>query len=122
MSISERDLKLLWWLAAGRCSKPGCPEECIKFLRAGEPTILGEMAHVIARKPGGPRGKPGSGEDSYDNLILLCPSHHAEIDKAPQGVYTIDTLLEWKRAHESRVRNSFNVQRFESLRELAIAV
>lgn len=50
MAISNTDLKKLWGLSAGRCSKPGCNEECIKFLDPNYPTIIGEMAHVIAKK------------------------------------------------------------------------
>ncbi len=84
MPISEQDIKKLWGLAAGRCSKPGCGDDCVKFFGA-DPTIIGEMAHVIARQPKGRRGVPGGGSNSYDNLILLCPTHHTEIDKAPEG-------------------------------------
>jgi hypothetical protein len=65
------------------------------------------MAHVIARKPDGPRGQADGGEDTYENLILLCPTHHTEIDKAPEGIFTVEQIYEWKQAHEERVRNSF---------------
>lgn len=69
MSVSTKDLKKLWGMAAGRCSKPGCAVECIRFLDAGDPTVIGEMAHIIANKPDGPRGQPEGGEDTYENLI-----------------------------------------------------
>jgi hypothetical protein len=122
MAISEKDIKKLWGLAAGRCSRPGCEQECIRFLDSQDPTIIGEMAHVIAKKPDGPRGRPEGGEDTYENLILLCPTHHTEIDKAPDGAFPVATIHDWKRAHEERVRTSFASPRYSDRRELAIAI
>jgi hypothetical protein len=107
MPITEKDIKKLWGLAAGRCSRPGCEQECIQFLNASDPTVIGEMAHVIAKKPGGPRGHAEGGADSYENLILLCPTHHTEIDKAPEGSFTADRIRQWKATHEERVKKSF---------------
>jgi len=102
MSIGSGDIKKLWGLAAGRCSFPGCDDECIKF--AGEDaTTVGEMAHVIAQSPKGPRGVSAGGADTYANLILLCPSHHREVDKAPDGKFPPQVLLDWKRRHEEEV-------------------
>ena len=122
MAISDKDLKKLWGLAAGRCSKPGCAEECVKFLDDKDPTVIGEMAHVIAKKPEGPRGVPAGGDDTYENLILLCPTHHTEVDKAPEGFYSVEELLEWKERHEERVRQSFLSPRFTDRTELATAI
>jgi hypothetical protein len=107
MGLSEQDIKKLWGLAAGRCSRPGCEQECIRFLNSDIPTVIGEMAHVIAKQPAGPRGRPEGGEDTYENVILLCPTHHTEIDKAPEGAFPVALLHEWKRSHEERVRTSF---------------
>lgn len=122
MAILEKDIKKLWGLAAGRCSRSGCEQECIRFLGSNDPTVIGEMAHVIAKKPDGPRGQAAGGEDTYENLILLCPTHHTEIDKAPDGVFTVDLLYSWKRAHEERVRNSFLSQKYSDHHTFASAV
>lgn len=122
MAIPEKDIKKLWGLAAGRCSKPGCEDECIKFLDATDPTVIGEMAHVIAKKPDGPRGMPSGGEDTYENLILLCPTHHTEIDKAPEGIFSAEIIHNWKQAHELRVSNSFLSPRFPDRYQLAVAI
>lgn len=118
MAIPEKDIKKLWGLAAGRCSRPGCEAECIRFLNSSDPTVIGEMAHVIAKKAGGPRGQAVGGEDVYENLVLLCPTHHTEIDKAPEGTFTVDQIHEWKRLHEERVRNSFTRQKFPTKQSL----
>lgn len=107
MGINEKDVKKLWGLAAGRCSYPGCDEECIKFLSTSDSTIIGEMAHVVAQSPKGPRGNKSGGDDSYENLVLLCPTHHTLVDKAPEGYFSIETLLKWKKDHEAEVRRTF---------------
>jgi len=122
MAISEKDIKKLWGLAAGRCSKPGCEEECITFLDPDDPTVIGEMAHVIARKPDGPRGVPDGGDDTYENLILLCPTHHRQVDKAHEGVYPATALHRWKQRHEERVRQSFLSPRYSDRTQLAGAI
>jgi len=122
MALSEQDIKKLWGLAAGRCSHPGCEQECIRFLGSDTPTVIGEMAHVIAKQPTGPRGRREGGDDTYENTILLCPTHHTEIDKAPEGAFPAALLNDWKRAHEERVRTSFASPRHPNLRSLASAI
>jgi hypothetical protein len=118
MAIDATDLKKLWGLAAGRCSRPGCDDECIRYL-GDAATVIGEMAHVIAKKPSGPRGVAAGGDDSYENLILLCPTHHTEIDKAPAGTFPVELLLEWKAQHEAQVKTAFVSPIFTNIAEIA---
>lgn len=122
MSISDIDIKKLWGLSAGRCSKPGCNEECIKFLDASDPTVIGEMAHIIAKSEDGPRGEKGGGGNSYENIILLCPTHHREVDKAPAGIFTVELLHEWKVEHENGVKESLSGPRFQSQTSFALEI
>ena len=103
MPITEKDSKKLWGLSGGRCAHPGCNCDCLPFLDETDPTVIGEMAHVIAKKPKGPRGDSTGGNDTYENLVLLCPTHHTFVDKAPVGKYTVDMLHEWKAKHEEAV-------------------
>ena len=117
MPIADQDLKKLWGLAAGRCSRPDCGTDCVKFF-GSDPTVLGEMAHIIARQPTGRRGVPGGGSNAYDNLILLCPTHHTEIDKAPEGTFPIELLHQWKDAHERRVREALAAKSYTTRAEL----
>jgi hypothetical protein len=83
-----------------------------------DPVVVGEMAHVISRKPKGPRGDGVGGDDSYENLILLCPNHHTLVDKA-EGRYPEEMLRQWKRDHETAISEAFASPLFESLHELA---
>lgn len=85
MAISETDLKLLWGRAAGLCSNPQCKKDLTAVLIDRKNYNIGEMAHIIARSVDGPRGQKMPGPDSYDNLILLCPTCHTIVDKDPGG-------------------------------------
>lgn len=118
MAISESDIKRLWGNAAGRCSFPGCGNDCLASITGHAPVVIGEMAHVIAKKPNGPRGKPEGGEDTYENLILLCPTHHTLVDKAPEGTYPENLLQEWKHNHEEIIRESLQAPKFATREEL----
>ncbi|HYO59963.1 MAG TPA: HNH endonuclease signature motif containing protein [Archangium sp.] len=60
---------------------------------------LGEHAHIIAHSDAGPRADPSIPESeraSYSNLILLCPTHHTQVDKQPDS-FTVEDLRSWKR-------------------------
>jgi hypothetical protein len=111
MPIADQNIKKLWGLAAGRCARPDCGTDCVRFFGA-DPTVLGEMAHIIARQPTGRRGVPGGGSNAYENLILLCPTNHTEIDKAPEGTFPVALLHGWKDAHERRVREALEAKSY----------
>jgi HNH endonuclease len=121
MAVAEKDIKLLWGRAAGFCSNPGCREELTLDLDAAGSLSVGEMAHVIARQPAGPRGDGMGGDNSYSNLILLCPSCHTLVDKAPSD-FPEDKLRGWKSAWEAEVRTRGRAQVFDSLSDLKTAV
>jgi hypothetical protein len=88
------------------CSHPDCKERLVLEAGDDEPVTVGEAAHIVARAGNGPRGDPTWSPyrlHSYDNLILLCASHHRTIDRA-QGQYPVEQLRRWKAEHESWVR------------------
>jgi hypothetical protein len=70
---------------------------------------IGEVAHIVADSPRGPRGDSDSSESeriSESNLILLCPTHHTLVDTDPR-TYTIEVLRQMKVRHEAFVRQAF---------------
>jgi len=121
MAIADKDIKLLWGRAAGRCSAPECKLYLTPLLEKSGTVILGEMAHLIGRKPGAPRSDSAVGaDDTYDNLILLCPNHHTMVDKAAAD-YPVDRLHKWKADWEAQV-SAIGVQiktRADLFREVA---
>jgi tetratricopeptide (TPR) repeat protein len=101
--VRPSEIKLLWGRAAARCAFPDCASgDLTRELPRTGPFALAEMAHVIPRRPHGPRGRGCPGDATYGNLILLCPTHHREVDRAPDD-YPARRLLAWKRRHEARV-------------------
>ena len=83
----------------------------------GGAVIIGEEAHIIAQKQDGPRGDSPLTEaerDRYSNLILLCPTDHARIDKLP-GDYPPDMLYSIKAKHEAAVTASATFDRNKQL-------
>ncbi len=74
------------------------------------PHTLGELAHIVGQGtgPGSPRGQvrmSASERDSADNLMLLCPNEHDEVDRRGSlEVATITFLRTKKREHEELVR------------------
>lgn len=81
--MNQKDIKLLWGRAGNRCAI--CRVELSQDSKAVTAAFtLGEQAHIVGEKDDAPRGhSPLSLEErnSYHNLILLCPTHHTEIDK-----------------------------------------
>lgn len=97
---SDTTVKRLYATAFG-CCKPGCGQP---LFRQNETTgawlLNSRVAHIHARSEGGPRWDPHMSEPgnrSYDNLLLLCIPHAAEIDDTPE-YYPADLLRSWKQA------------------------
>ncbi len=68
-------------------------------------SLVGMVAHIVAREEGGPRGDvalSAKDRDSVSNLILLCATHHKIVDDHPR-TYTVERLKEMKRVHEEKV-------------------
>lgn len=101
MAIKQTDIKLLWGRSGNRCAI--CQIElAFDEQHSSNSFPLGEQAHIVAKEPDGPRGvsllSPEQ-RDSYPNLILLCPTDHTKIDKAPND-YPVERLYFIKAEHE----------------------
>ena len=103
--MNEKEIKILWGRSGNRCAI--CK---LELTPDGEKETLGEMAHIVARSAEGPRGDslhPFNELDKYSNLVLLCPTHHTEIDKNFSD-WSVTRLLEVKAKHESWVSEQLN--------------
>jgi hypothetical protein len=120
MSIPAPVIRLLLAHSAGYCQNPSCNRDLFVFFENGEITNIDELAHIIAQKPNGPRGKDnieGSQLDEYANVILLCPTCHTTIDKNPDQ-FPIHLLHEWKAEHTQRIKTVFGVPVYKARADL----
>ena len=97
MAITDKSIKILWAAAGGRCAFTDCWER-LAFHDVGNmaPYTLGEMAHICGEKRGSNRHDPKQTDverDHYQNLILLCPTHHTLIDrKENESTFSVSIL------------------------------
>lgn len=105
MGLSERDRKKLWGRSGNVCSYPDCR---VVLARNGAGRVLGDEAHIKGEQPGAARYDAAQSPDereSYENRILLCPTHHVEIDSDEQR-WTVARLYDAKAQHERDVERS----------------
>lgn len=108
MSVSDQTRKVLWTRAHDRCAFPGCDQaltvnEVDASTGDGYVVVVGEQAHIRSSKRDGPRHDPEYANDkldSYENLILLCSTHHTRIDANGGAGYDADTLIKMRTRHE----------------------
>lgn len=109
--IPDKDQKILWARAAGRCAMPECRNKLtLNEEDTSEAVTLGEMCHIVGEKKSkkSPRGiSKMSLEDRnrYSNLILLCVHHHRIIDKNEKA-WPVEVLHQVKDDHELWVEES----------------
>lgn len=110
VSASAATKRRLFAKSGGYCQRADCnahlfPEDVVKEI------TVAEIAHIIAATDGGPRADMDVEDEdraAFENLILLCPTCHTIIDKAPEE-FPVRTILEWKREHEAKLRSTFEI-------------
>lgn len=114
----------LFAASGGHCQKPDCLQALFPVEMGGDQHIA-EMAHVIPHGAKGPRFEQRpEGEfdaESFENLILLCPSCHTIIDKDPDAFPRV-LLLEWKASHQAKLADSQGIRRYDSREEVRRAI
>ncbi|WP_201027341.1 HNH endonuclease [Serratia rubidaea] len=110
--------------AAGHCQRPDCLQPLFPAEMGGDKHIA-EMAHVIPHGETGPRHeeRPTGGleVDSFENLILLCPTCHTIVDKDPGG-YSRGTLLDWKNNHLAALAHRQGIRTYDERGQVRCAV
>jgi hypothetical protein len=103
--VAELTRLLLFVRAGGQCEFDDCKTYLLEHHVTLTEGVFGEMAHVVAFKPDGPRGKDARPANINDisNLMVLCPRCHKLIDDHPEQ-YTRATLEHFKAAHETHIR------------------
>jgi hypothetical protein len=105
--IPNKEAVILWGNSAARCAICKC--NLIEYPETGNPFHVGEMAHIEGENDTSARFNTqlcGADRAKYDNLILLCPTHHTLIDKDP-ATYTVEKLRSIKNEHETYIHDSF---------------
>lgn len=110
----------LFAASAGHCQKPECLDPLFPAEMGGDRHIA-EMAHVIPHGEKGPRHEDRPDHafdpDSFDNLILLCPTCHTIIDKDAEA-YPRSKILSWKNEHLVHLAVKQGIKRYEDRAEV----
>jgi hypothetical protein len=86
--------------SAFRCAHPDCSRPLYKVSdETGDLILNSRVAHIHARRKGGPRWleMPAEQNREFGNLLLLCIEHSYEIDENPDP-FPAEVLREWKTA------------------------
>ena len=98
VGLSQAAKDWLWSESGGHCQNPECRVDLHSFVKRKH---IGELAHIIPASIEGPRADEGpaltEGERALpENVVVLCPTCHTMVDKAPED-YPADVLRAWKR-------------------------
>ncbi|MCS3922577.1 hypothetical protein M2325_001273 [Methanococcus voltae PS] len=110
-NISSKTMKLLFANSGNKCAI--CKTD-ITDKEDGNATVLGEMAHIEGLNPNSARYNTNMTDperNSYDNLMILCPTCHAKIDHN-EAKYTTYDLKKIKLDHEKWVSDRLIIKNF----------
>lgn len=109
--------KILYAKCAGQCCI--CKDAIVIETTKNGLKQVGEMAHIAGENEGSARYDTTMTDEqrfAYDNLMLLCPTCHTKIDKAPES-YPIELLKNYKQKHEANIK----AQLFQSAQDTSFA-
>ncbi len=95
---SAKTYNLLYAKSSNRCAFPGCKNP----ITVGQ-TLVGNVCHIKAARPGGPRYDPKQTNEErhgYENLLLMCSIHNKVVD-SDEATYTVERLKQMKADHEA---------------------
>lgn len=108
MSIPEKDKRILWVRANGKCSI--CKQDLLEDAQnTSQTSVIGENCHITGEKQIAKRYDSTLTDverNSYPNLILLCRNHHKNIDD-DATTYTVAKLHQIKANHELWIESAF---------------
>ncbi len=101
-AIPKYTERRLYAESMGKCMNPNCKKDL--FLTQGD---IAEKAHIIPYSD--------TEDNSYDNLIILCPNCHTSFDK--NQVLNISEVKQWKEIRKKELEEFFSIK-FNSFTEL----
>lgn len=105
--ISDNEQRKLYAESMGRCMNPNCKKELF-----GSDGDIMEKAHII------PYCK--TADNSYENLIILCPSCHKQFDKL--SAFSVEEVKQWKQIRKDELERFFSKKysNFDDLKKTAV--
>lgn len=94
-AIAENVKRRLWAESMGRCMNPDCRAEL--FIKNSD---IMEKAHIGAYYE--------TEDNSYENLIVLCPNCHKKFDKT--GFVDENIVKQWKEIRRNELEKFFSVE------------
>lgn len=106
-AIAENVKRRLWAESMGRCMNPDCRAEL--FIKNSD---IMEKAHIGAYYE--------TEDNSYENLIVLCPNCHKKFDKT--GFIDENVVKQWKEIRRNELEKFFSVElsSFDQLKEKVV--
>lgn len=104
--IAEKTKLKLWTRSAGRCAYRGCGKELWRDDLSLRDLNAAHIAHIHGVKPKAARYSPtmrSTAVNHFDNLMLMCYTHHRMIDHEEVKTHPAELLREMKNEHERRI-------------------
>ncbi|MBO1198380.1 HNH endonuclease [Staphylococcus simiae] len=101
-TIPTKVQRTLYAESLGYCLNPDCKEKIVTYDRD-----ISEKAHIIEYCQ--------SQDNSYENLIILCPNCHTRFDKNKE--FTVEEITSWKKERQKEL-NKIIEGKFSSFEEL----
>lgn len=105
-NVKENIRRMLYANSGNKCAMYGCDNTLVYENSAS----INQICHIEAVNENGARYNENSTDEyvnSYDNLILLCPTCHSVIDnKQNEKFYTVEFLKKMKQFHEQQVKEA----------------
>lgn len=101
LQIKETTIKRLFALSGNLCAFPSCNQSMVE-----NSMVIGQICHIQAAEPGGERYNPNQTDEerrSFENLILLCPTHHKITNDVT--AYPPEALQDMKAKHEANFQS-----------------
>ncbi len=107
-AVRESEVRALFAVSGNACSfrNPDDGVACEHHLVApGATRANADVCHIRGERPGAARYDANYTEEerrSFDNLIILCPNHHREIDKINPQKYSVEVIIDMKMRSQNR--------------------